>query len=347
VLCGAVTFNAVAFYIINRALEKNVYFQGSWYDLLYSGSFGVFPVAALVGAGLAPVQEPDARDSYGRWLGSLAMFAVLSLPVIAFYALLDPSLPHAASHFRVLVALATMFLMALLLFIQHQRLNRELRNANLVLHEASLTDPLTGLRNRRFFSATIDADVSQALRAHADGRDTHTCDLVFYLIDADDFKEVNDRYGHDVGDRVLVEMTTRLSLSIRESDVLVRWGGEEFLLISRYTDRREAELLAQRVLTAVADKPFAVSDSGETLHRTCSVGWAAFPWFPDDPRAVGYQEVLTLADRGLNQAKHSGKNRAVGMLAPAGKQTPTSVEGLHAARVQVDMLAVNGPALQS
>jgi len=347
VLCGAVAFNAVAFYLINRALETPAYFQGSWYDVLYSVSFAVFPIAAVVGDGLAPAQEPNARDSYGRWLGSLAMFAVLSLPVIAFYALLDPSLPHPASHFRVLVALATMFLMALLLFIQHRRLNRELRNANLVLHEASLTDPLTGLRNRRYFSATIDADVSQALRAHTDGRDPHTGDLVFYLIDADDFKEVNDRYGHDVGDRVLVEMTSRLSSSIRESDVLVRWGGEEFLLISRYTDRREAELLAQRVLTAVADKPFTVSDSGETLHRTCSVGWAAFPWFPDNPRAVGYQEVLTLADRGLNQAKHSGKNRAVGMLPPAGKQTPTSVEGLHSADVQVDLLAVIGPTLQS
>jgi len=347
VLGGAVAFNAVAFYMINRALETPTYFQGSWYDVLYSVSFAVFPIAAVVGEGLAPVQEPESGDSYGRWLGSLAMLAVLSLPVIAFYALLDPSLPHPASHFRVLVALVTMFLMALLLFIQHQRLNRHLRDANLVLHEASLTDPLTGLRNRRYFSATIDADVSQALRAHADGRDPHTCDLVFYLIDADDFKEVNDRYGHDVGDRVLVEMTRRLSSSIRESDVLVRWGGEEFLLISRYTDRREAELLAERVLTAVAEKPFSLGDVGETIHRTCSVGWAAFPWLPDNPRVVSYQEVLTIADRGLNQAKHSGKNRAVGMLPHGSKHTPTSVEGLHSARLQVDVLAINGPTLRS
>ncbi len=69
-----------------------------------------------------------------------------------------------ASNFRVLATLATMFLMAFVLFIQHRRLNRELRRTNVVLQEASLTDPLTGLRNRRYFSATIESDVSQALR---------------------------------------------------------------------------------------------------------------------------------------------------------------------------------------
>jgi diguanylate cyclase (GGDEF)-like protein len=236
-----------------------------------------------------------------------------------------------------------MFMMAFLLFIQHHRLNRELRRTNGVLQEASLTDPLTDLRNRRYFSASIEADVSQALRSHADNHDLHTRDLVFYLIDADNFKEINDRYGHDVGDKVLVEMARRLSSSIRHSDILVRWGGEEFLIVSRYTDRSEAELLAQRVLAAVADTPFVVSGSGESIHRTCSLGWAAFPWFPHDPRAVGYEEVLTLADRGLNQAKKSGKNRAVGMLPASGKLPATTVEGLHSTGLQVDVLAIAGP----
>ena len=165
----------------------------------------------------------------------------------------------------------------------------------------------------------------------------------FYLIDADNFKEVNDRYGHDVGDKVLLEMAHRLSSSIRHSDVLVRWGGEEFLIVSRYTDRTEAELLAQRALSAVADMPFVVNASGETVYRTCSMGWAAFPWFPGDPRAISYEEVLTLADRGLNQAKQSGKNRAVGMLPASGRTAATTVDGLHSDGLQVDVLAVAGP----
>jgi diguanylate cyclase (GGDEF)-like protein len=271
------------------------------------------------------------------------MLSVLSLPIIALYALLDSRLPARASHFRVLVTLATMFLMAFLLFIQHRRLNRELLHTNVVLQEASLTDPLTGLRNRRYFSATIDADVSQALRAHADGHDPHTRDLVFYLIDADNFKEVNDRFGHDMGDKVLVEMARRLSSSIRHSDVLVRWGGEEFLVVSRYTDRNEGELLAQRVLSAIADTPFPLGASGESIHRSCSVGWAAFPWFASNPRAVSHEEVLTLADRALHQAKQSGRNRAVGMLPAAGKLPAATIDGLHSTGLQVDILATAGP----
>lgn len=340
---GAVVFNGVTFYVLNRAIERDTYFTGSWYDIPYAASFAAFTAAALLGQKLTPTTESAAGESYHAWMANLAMMAVLSLPVVAFYALLDPSLPRQASHFRVMVTLATMFLMAFLLFIQHYRLNRELRRTNVVLQEASLTDPLTGLRNRRYFSATIEADVGQSLRSHADGHDPHTRDLVFYLIDADNFKEVNDRYGHDVGDQVLIEMARRLSSSIRHSDVLVRWGGEEFLILSRYTDRDEAELLAQRVLSAVADTPFIVGGSGETMDRTCSMGWAAFPWFPGNAQAVRYEEVLTLADRGLNRAKHSGKNRAVGMVPAAGKLPPTTVEGLHSGGLQIDMLAVSGP----
>lgn len=345
-LCAAVVFNATAFYVLDRAIEKNVYYTGSGYDIPYSSSFALFSVAAFLGQGLIPSEASDSGESYSSLMMNMAMLAVLSLPIIALFALLDLRLPHQASNFRVLVTLATMFMMAFLLFIQHRRLNRELRHTNVVLEEASLTDPLTGLRNRRYFSAAIEADVQQTLRSHEDDHDPHTRDLVFYLIDADNFKEVNDRYGHDVGDKVLTEMARRLSSSIRHSDVLVRWGGEEFLIVSRYTDRNEAELLAQRVLSAVADTPFSLGPEREPMYRTCSLGWAAFPWSVSNPRGVCYEEVLTLADRGLNRAKQSGKNRAVGMLPAGGKLPPTIVAGLHSSTLQVDVLAVAGPQLK-
>jgi diguanylate cyclase (GGDEF)-like protein len=343
VLWVAVVFNYVSFYVLNRAIERDVYFTGSWYDIPYSGSFALYAVAAGLGEGLLPAQETSREGSYHSWLSNLSAIAVLSLPIVALYALLDPRLPDRASRFRVLATLTTMFAMAFLLFMKHRRLNSELIRTNQVLEEASLTDPLTGLRNRRYFSATIEADVGQALRSHTDQRDPHTRDLVFYLIDADNFKEVNDRYGHDVGDCLLVEMARRISSSIRHSDVLVRWGGEEFLIVSRYTDRNEAELLARRVLSSVADAPFGVGKSGDTVHRTCSMGWAAFPWFADNPRAVSYEEVLTLADRGLNRAKQSGKNCAVGMMPASGKVPSTTVAGLHSNALSVDVLAVAGP----
>jgi diguanylate cyclase (GGDEF)-like protein len=338
----AVVFNGFWFYELNRALEQELYFTGSWLDIPYSGSFAIFVLVAFFGTDLSPVPEkPD--NSYNSWMGNLANVAVLSLPILALYALLDPSLPARVSRFRVLVTLATMFLMALLLFLQHRRLNGELVRTNLVLQEASLTDPLTELRNRRFFSATIEADVGQTLRSYSDGRDAHTRDLVFYLIDVDNFKEVNDLYGHDVGDTVLVEIARRLSSSIRHSDILVRWGGEEFLIVSRYTDRADAELLARRVLSGIADTPVSLDRVGKKIYRTCSLGWAAFPWFTDNPRALTYEEVLTLADRGLNRAKQAGKNRAVGMLPASGKAQAITVAGLHSSPLQVDVMATTGP----
>lgn len=321
---GAVLFNSVAFYLINRALEKGVYYTGSWYDLPYSASFAAFTAVALTGRGLSSTAETSADETYASWIATLAMMAVLSLPLMAVFAVLDHDTPTSVARFRVLVTLGTMFAMVFLIFFKHYRLNQELKHTNKVLEEASMTDPLTGLRNRRYFSATIEGDVDHSLRSYADNRDQRTRDLVFYLIDADNFKEVNDRYGHDVGDRVLVEMSRRISSAIRHSDVLMRWGGEEFLIVSRYTDRREAKTLSARVLAAVSDTPFALTNPNETICRTCSIGWAAFPWLPNRPEIVGYEKVLSFADRALREAKSAGKNRVV-RLAPAGDELAPTV----------------------
>jgi diguanylate cyclase (GGDEF)-like protein len=228
-------------------------------------------------------------------------------------------------------------------FMKQHRLHEQLKQSNEVLQDASMTDPLTGVRNRRFFSATIEGDVAKTLRAYADGNDPTTRDLVFYLVDADDFKEVNDRHGHDAGDRVLVEMSRRISSAIRNSDVLVRWGGEEFLIVSRYTDRREAEILALRVMEAVGEQPYSVRANGETMRRTCSVGWAAFPWVEEDVAAVGHEEVINLADRGLQKAKTEGKNRAIGMT-PSREGAAFVASGrLDSSRLPVLARAIAGP----
>ena len=158
--------------------------------------------------------------------------------------------------------------------------------------------------------------MQQTLRAYStSGPDEkRNCDLVFYLIDADHFKEINDWYGHDVGDQLLTEMTRRISGAIRNSDVLIRWGGEEFLVVSRYTNRSEADTLAKRVLDAVGSRPFEMGSCKDAIYRTCSVGWAVFPWFVAEPQAISYEEVLALADRALYKAKSSGRNQAIGKL---------------------------------
>ena len=343
----AVLFNAVAFAVLNNALERDVYFTGSWYDVPYAASFAAFTLLGLYGRELHPAEETARDSSYGAWVASLAMLAVLSLPVIAVSALFDHTIPPEVARFRILLTLGTMFAMAFLIFVKHHRLNRELKRANDILEEASLTDPMTGIRNRRYFSATIEADVSQSLRSYSDQREPRTRDLVFYLIDADNFKEINDNYGHDAGDRVLVEMSQRISSAVRHSDVLLRWGGEEFLIVSRYTDRREAEILAFRVLTAVGGTPFVLGGQHEAIYRTCSIGWAAFPWLPLDPGSVGYEEVLSLADSGLRRAKQAGKNRAVGVLPGDKSPAPAAKDRPHPDRLDVEVLATAGPSRQS
>ncbi len=194
-----------------------------------------------------------------------------------------------------------------------------LAQANKELQEMSLTDPLTAARNRRFFQATIQSDISQAIRAYTapdPTRSRRNRDIIFYLIDADHFKEINDRFGHDAGDQMLIDLTARISSAIRYSDVLVRWGGEEFLVVSRFCERKEAATLAARVLSAVSGEPYKIKGASLSLHRTVSIGWAAFPWNMASPVDVNYEEVLALADRALYRAKNAGRNLAIGALPP-------------------------------
>jgi diguanylate cyclase (GGDEF)-like protein len=268
----------------------------------------------LFGNGLAPEArlEEHSDQKAGRWMTRVAMVAVFSIPALAAWSLLTGTAPPAVTKFRVLVALGMITIMGCLIFLKQHGLRQELAKTNHILHEASLTDPLTGCRNRRYFDSTIEADVSHVQRCFIDNRDESRRDLIFYFIDADHFKDVNDRYGHDAGDKVLVEMARRISSAIRLSDILVRWGGEEFLVISRYTDRTEGDTLASRLLSSIACRPFIAGDQENSVNLTCSVGWAAFPWLTDKPDAFSYAEVLALADRALYDAKQAGRNCAVG-----------------------------------
>jgi diguanylate cyclase (GGDEF)-like protein len=186
--------------------------------------------------------------------------------------------------------------------------------------EASLTDSLTGLRNRRFLHEQIESDVHLCLRRYEQWlRQPVTpkpfeADLLFFLIDIDHFKEVNDTYSHAVGDMVLMQMRERLQEVTRDYDYLVRWGGEEFLIVARQTDRRNAELIAERIRVAVASRPFDLPD-GISLAKTCSVGFACYPHILKQPRMHSWSDVVDLADRELYKAKSSGRNAWSGLQA--------------------------------
>lgn len=184
----------------------------------------------------------------------------------------------------------------------------ELERAYEKIKEASLTDPLTGLRNRRFLEQTLNADVELTRRRRQDGSDD--ADLVFLLLDLDHFKSVNDTWGHAAGDAVLIEAAHRLKAHLRSSDHLVRWGGEEFLAVARFLPRQEAATLAEKLRLAIGEKNF-VLPTGERITKTVSVGYVAFPIDGQEIDEIGWEKAIDFADQALYDAKSQGRNRCI------------------------------------
>jgi diguanylate cyclase (GGDEF)-like protein len=137
-----------------------------------------------------------------------------------------------------------------------------------------------------------------------------------YLVDIDHFKDVNDRFGHAAGDRLLTRFAELLREVFRDADHLVRWGGEEFLVVARHTSRAGACALAERLRARIDSEPFDLGD-GRTLARSGSIGFACFPFLPGAPEAVAWERVIDLADHALYEAKQHGRNAWVGIVAEA------------------------------
>jgi len=317
-LTGIVAIDTVMEYFVDTLSENGIYITGSWYDVTTAACLAGMTLAAFMAHGLEPLSELGDPDSerYWRWASRLAAPVTLILPLLAAWSFLDRNLPNSVWKFRVVVSLVAVVIFGFVGIVKQSRLEKELANANHELLDASLTDLLTGVRNRRFFANTIEADAQQAMRSFMSNpsADVRNRDLVFYLIDIDHFKKVNDQFGHKVGDQVLVEVVHRINSAARLTDVLIRWGGEEFLLLSRYTDRKEAHTLASRVLVSVGSRPYRVEAGKPDMRVTCSIGWTVFPWYEMNPKLMAHEQVLALADHALYQAKGSGRNRAVGLM---------------------------------
>ena len=345
---GAQLFITASGYLANQAIDEHLYYPGSWYDLPYAATLASFTMVGLLGLTLARAAAASKKSRAPLHVARLGMLAVLSLPVIGAWTVLNRNTPSQVTQFRELVTLGTVLVMAFLVFAKQHQLRTELAKANQVLQEDSLTDPLTGARNRRFFDATISGDASQALRSYAAPQELRISDLIFYMLDLDNFKEVNDRYGHNVGDKVLVEVTRRINSAIRNSDTLVRWGGDEFLIVSRCSNRAESATFASRILTAVGSPKAGVAGAGIEIRQTCSIGWAAFPWYPGEPDEAPLEAVLGLADRGVYEAKTAGKNRAIGILpSDTGTILLIATAGDRGSTYSVQTLCVVGPSPSS
>jgi diguanylate cyclase (GGDEF)-like protein len=177
--------------------------------------------------------------------------------------------------------------------------NRQLAQSNAMLQYQAEIDPLTGLANRRHLQEAMR-------RLGADGSFAGTV----FLADLDHFKRINDCHGHAAGDAVLVEMAQRLRSVLRDADLIVRWGGEEFLVIVRAHGADAVQALAQRMLDVVGGAPCL--HEGRSVPVTVSIGYATFPIEPG-LLAVSWERAIGLVDTAMYLAKAHGRNRAYGV----------------------------------
>ncbi|MQX36171.1 ammonium transporter [Roseospira navarrensis] len=187
-----------------------------------------------------------------------------------------------------------------------ERFVREADRSRRLLDEAArlaLHDPLTNLKNRRAFmqaAAMVMADLNR-----------YGGDAVLVMLDLDHFKAINDTHGHDVGDAVLVELARRLSLAVRDSDVIARLGGEEFAVIVSHATLQQGMVSARRMLHTINGAPFEVAGApNAALTVTASLGVTALS------RHALFDHALKAADEALYEAKRAGRNRIV----PAGQE---------------------------
>jgi len=197
---------------------------------------------------------------------------------------------------------ALSFTAVALLYRRTRRMNRLLSGNNAQLKVQGECDPLTGLANRRHFQAVVHQWAS-------DGK----LEGAAYLLDIDHFKHINDRYGHSAGDAVLVEVARRLRETLREQDLIVRWGGEEFLVLVRTALADQVDALAQRLLSVLEEVP--VSVDGTCIPITGSIGYASFPIGPNR-LGVHWERAIELVDGAMYLAKAQGRNRAYGVRFP-------------------------------
>ena len=195
---------------------------------------------------------------------------------------------------------------------------RELKVAYKKLEEQSYSDPLTAVANRRFLSKFIESDISKSKREYTDetkgvsGKPKENADLVFLLVDIDYFKKINDQYGHDAGDKAIQAVAKILKQACRKSDFIVRWGGEEFLIVARFVSRKNIETLAERIRTLIETTQVQVGND-KFVDMTCSIGYAGLPLQVSLPNKHDWPTVIKVADHCLYAAKRSGRNTWVGI----------------------------------
>ena len=214
---------------------------------------------------------------------------------------------------RVWWSLATVFgLSFFVIAVLYHKLrvtNRLLAQKNVALRQQNSRDPLTSLYNRRHFQEFIRDLPAPAERRRGAGESPVQALL---LIDIDHFKQINDRHGHAAGDAVLMAVAERLRDTLRETDMIVRWGGEEFLVFVPVAPLDRTDEIVLRIMTAISGEPIVYM--GQDIRVTASIGYLPMPLPPDNFR-LHWDGAIRLVDKALYMAKSQGRNRAYGIAA--------------------------------
>nr|WP_275692760.1 GGDEF domain-containing protein [Rheinheimera hassiensis] len=255
-----------------------------------------------------------ARRSQPRqllWLNLLLLMAALVSACVRADTLPRNTMTGPADYKLIFMSLLLLLVIALLGFItfrsrrmalalraeiaRHAQTEQQLIERNKELLQLASTDLLTGLLNRR---AVMQQALSELRRAKR-----YQKDLAVLMLDIDHFKQINDQYGHAAGDKVLRDFALLCQQSIRDTDLLGRYGGEEFILVLPEIDLQTAIMSAERLRMTVAQHNFTLTDS-TVLQLSCSIGIAMYLPERDD-----LDKLLLRADQALYQAKHQGRNR--------------------------------------
>lgn len=177
------------------------------------------------------------------------------------------------------------------------RIKKEIKSAQKIMVAMATRDDLTKLYNRRYFFDVFERDLARTKR--------YDSELVLALLDVDQFKNINDTYGHEAGDKVLVDLGWMIKESVRESDLPCRYAGEEFAIILNNIDAGMAKKVCERFKNRVADYEFTFNKS--SFHATVSIGIVAY----NSTEERTTRELINAADQALYQAKSEGGNKVV------------------------------------
>lgn len=180
------------------------------------------------------------------------------------------------------------------------RLAMQLHKQKELLQSLSRTDGLTGLFNRHYWETRVRSLLAEVRR--------HPQPVSLILLDVDHFKAINDTYGHSVGDQVLQQLARQLQKNVRETELLGRYGGEEFCLILPHANAEAALATAERLRGVIAHSEFGEQEQGRQLSLRCTISLGVATWQEEFEDYAGW---IRAADRALYQAKHQGRNTTV------------------------------------